>query len=649
MPRPKKAVLPHFTLNPAKIIAACLLILVLTLGIYGQTFNHSFVEFDDPIYVTENHMVRSGITWGGTVWAFKTFHSAEWIPLTWLSYMLDYELYGQNSGAFHLSNAGIHLASVLLLFLILASMTGALYRSAAVAVLFAAHPLRVESVAWIAERKDVLSMLFLMLTLKAYEIYARQLQKKYYGIILIFLAFGLMSKPVLITLPFALLLLDYWPLGRLQTRNDFLPLLREKIPMMGLAVISGILNFAAVSVAGELIAVEFLSLGVRIQNAVVAYGRYLEKTFWPANLTYFYSYQSFSLIKVTGYFIVLSALSWFAVKIRKKYPMILVGWLWFLGMLFPMIGIVQAGIQSMADRYTYVPHIGLLAAFVWGAAVILERLKVPAILRAGGFAVIAAALAFLSWKQTAYWKNFFLLSTHAISVTNNNYIAHENLAYELVKQKRYEEARAHYRKAVEIEPHRVRSLYNLGLISLGQGDYSNAREYFLQALAKQPNHIEVLTGLGLAASKSNQLSQATEYFLKALSLNSAYVPARKGAAYSYLQLNMPQQAQYYIDPLRDELGERDPEILILQGLLAGLKQDHEGAVKIYLRILEKNPGNAEALFALGNSYLSLGDYFNAILHYEKLLQIEPHHPSAREKLKIAMSRLQNTDKIQEAS
>lgn len=631
------------------MIAVSILLIILTLGIYGQTLNHRFINFDVPIYVTENTMVQAGITGPGVLRALTTFESAEWMPLTWLSYMLDYEFFGLDSGAFHLSNVLFHLLSVVLLFLILSEMTGSLYRAAAVTLLFAVHPLRVESVVWIAERKDVLSMFFFLLTLKAYDAFAKNpSQKPMYGVMLTFFALGLMSKAMLITVPFLLLLLDYWPLGRLKTGRDFSVLLREKMPMMILAAAAGILNFAAVKAAGGMASLESLPFTDRLQNALVCYGRYLKKTFWPVNLAHFYPYQKqyLTLAVVTAAVLILAAITLAALKTRKKNPAILTGWLWFLGTLVPVIGLIQAGTQSMADRYTYIPHIGLFLAMVWAAASVLDRWKIPLYLRAAGFVIILMPLTWLSWKQVSYWQNSIVLNKRAMSVTKGNYIAHENMAFALAKRKRYDESREYYEKALQIEPNRVRNLYNLGLLALNQGEYPEARDFFLKVLEARPGNLEALNGLGVADLKTNQPEEAIKYFMEALSLNRRYIPARKGLAYAYIQTGQLREARYHLNILMQEAGQKDSDVLVLAGLLTGSEGNYEDSIVVYEKILEQHPRNVDALFAAGNSHLNLREFAKAISYFERALQVNPDLPNVHKNLGIAFGKQGDTAKAE---
>ncbi len=633
--------------NP-KVIGVCVLLTLLTLGIYGQTAWHLFTNFDVPVYVTENPIVQKGLTWHGIRWALSTFKSAEWMPLTWLSYMTDFELAGLDSGAFHLSNVFIHLAGVVLLFLIFFELTGGFYASAALALLFAAHPLRVESVAWIAERKDVLSLFFLLLTLKAYERYIHSVQKKFYYLMLIFFVFGLMSKAVLITLPFAFLLFDYWPFGRLKSRFDFLPLLKEKIPMFFFAAFTGVLNFIAVKQAGGITSLELLPLTDRIRNALVSYVEYIRKTFWPVDLAHFYPYQkqNLTMLTVSAAALLLIFLSGAAIKMRKKNPAVFVGWLWYLGTLVPMIGIIQAGTQSMADRYTYIPHIGLGLALIGVVTAELERWKVPKGLRALLFVCVLAPLTLSSWKQVKHWRNSFRLNQYAMTAVGGNYVAHENLAFVFAKNKRYEEAREHYQKALQIEPSRIRNLYNLGLLALKETKYSEAQNYFLQALEVRPGNAELLNSLGVTAMKTKQYARAKEYFMQALTASPEYVPARKGLAYVYIQSENPQEAYYHLGILIKEAGENDPDVLILKGMLAGLEQDYEKAIRVYQKIVELNPNNIEALFALGNSYLNLQKYAEAASFYEHALQLDVNLPNVHKNLGIALGKQNEFEKAE---
>ena len=399
--------------NKIKLLIV-LLLTIITIAAYRQLTECDFISFDDNLYVTENRQVQSGITIEGIVWAFTTFYAGNWHPITWLSHMLDCELYGLNPMGHHWTNLLFHMANTLILFLIFQKMTGAIWKSAFVAALFAIHPLHVESVAWVAERKDVLSALFSLLIIIAYYRYVNIPNISNYLLIILFLSLGLMAKPMLVTMPFVLLLLDFWPLKRLnlslqgsQTSN-LMPLIQEKIPLFILVTVSIILTFLAQQSRGAVQSLELTPINYRIANALIAYSDYLIKAIWPHNLSVFYPHLGINqpIWKVVSSTLFLIGTCFLAIKGSKKYPYILVGLLWYIITLVPVIGLIQVGAQSMADRYTYIPLTGLFIIFTWGMHDLLSKNEryLNSILSLSAV-IIISALSLISFNQVKHWKN----------------------------------------------------------------------------------------------------------------------------------------------------------------------------------------------------------------------------------------------------
>jgi hypothetical protein len=441
-----------------------------TLAVYWQVQGHAFVTYDDYQYVVENPHVRHGLTLRGIAWAFTTGYASNWHPLTWLSHMLDCTLYGLNPMGHHVNSLLLHLANTLLLFWVLRRMTTALWRSAFVAALFALHPLHVESVAWVAERKDLLSTLFWMMTMGAYALYVERPGLGRYLFTLLLFALGLMAKPMLVTLPFVLLLLDYWPLGR--RHHPPLRLIREKLPFFALTAISSMITFSVQKSWGAVIFT--LPLKDRIANALVSYVTYIAKTIWPANLACFYPHplDTLPLWQVGGSLLLLVSISVFVIRARQRCPYLPVGWFWYLGTLVPVIGLVQVGAQAMADRYTYVPLIGLFLITAWTAAEVGS--KGSALRMSLWVGMLIPFLAVGSWLQAQSWQTSVTLFEHTLTVTRNNLIAHNNLGNNpnhatshnnlgsvFMQQGRLQEAIAHLSKAVQIDPEMQEARYNL--------------------------------------------------------------------------------------------------------------------------------------------------------------------------------------------
>jgi protein O-mannosyl-transferase len=467
--------------NPIGIILA-----VMVLVVFWNVPSFSFINYDDTIYVTRNSHVLSGLGWGNVVWAFTTLEAGFWHPLTWLSLMLDYELYGLHAGGYHWTNVLLHIGNTLLLFWALARMTGAPWRSGIVAALFALHPLHVESVAWVAQRKDVLSTFFWMLTLVWYARYVERPVWWRYVMVLGAFILGLMSKPMLVTLPFVLLLLDYWPLNRLRMGGVFVAekagrfeerslsyLLAEKIPLIVLSLLSIGLTFHAEKGVGAVVTFQMLSWDARIANAFISYITYIGKMFWPVNLAVFYPHPGTWPPWLIGFSVLVLALftslTLFSIK---KHPFAVVGWFWYLATLVPMIGLVQIGAHALADRYTYVPLIGLFIVLAWAMpdGIKLQWRQYAA---AVSFTILIL-LGYLSSLQTGYWLNDLTLFRHAIDVTRDNYVAESIYGSALMEKGRTQEALRHFRRSLQIKPNYEPVYYNMASFYQKMGKYDEA-------------------------------------------------------------------------------------------------------------------------------------------------------------------------------
>ncbi|MBW1896674.1 MAG: glycosyltransferase family 39 protein, partial [Deltaproteobacteria bacterium] len=451
-------------------VAVLIGLTLLTFLVFWQVTSHEFVIFDDEVYVTQNDEVQKGLSWDGVAWAFTTTHANFWHPLTWLSHMLDCRLFGLNPAGHHLTSLLLHIANTLLLFLVFHRMTGALWPSAFVAALFACHPLHVESVAWVSERKDVLSTLFWMLTLGAYVRYVEHPRGRAYLLAVVFFSLGLMAKPMLVTLPFVLLLLDYWPLDRLDfgqqshrpgdqaghpgyPKSSFFHLLLEKVPFLVLSAVSCIVAYTAQAHGGAIKSSGVFSIDVRIANALISYVSYLEKTFWPHHLAVFYPHPgTWPVWQIAGAGLLLVSISALVLLGMRKKPYLTLGWFWYLGTLVPVIGLVQVGIHAMADRYTYVPLIGVFIMIAWGLQDIAKRWRPQRVVLGLSAAAVICAFTISSARQLNHWQNSSTLFQHALNVTEDNYGAHNNLGLALAQRGKLDEAIDHYLRALEIKP-----------------------------------------------------------------------------------------------------------------------------------------------------------------------------------------------------
>ncbi len=569
---------PTVGLNDRWLVpGVCFFLAAIIWVVFGQTLGHEFVNYDDDFYVYDNPAVTRGLNLKGVEWAFTHRVCANWHPLTMLTHMLDCQLYGLNAGGHHLTNVLLHTASVILLFLVLRRMTGFLWRSAFVAAVFAIHPLRVESVAWVAERKDVLSGLFFMLTLWAYTRYGqgrssverrgssagtsslaldpRPSTLSYY-LVLVFFALGLLCKPMLVTVPFVLLLLDYWPLGRvtsgewqvtrfripvpqLSTLNQ---LLLEKLPLFGLAVVSCVVTIVAQHEAIQ--SFERFSLPVRLGNAVISYVAYLGQMFWPTGLAVLYPFtaRDIGFLAVVLSLVLLAGISAGVFILCRRRPYFLTGWLWYLIMLVPVIGIVQVGAQARADRYTYLPQIGLYVWLTWAAAEGCAGRRYRRVVLGGLATGILAALMFCARAQTPYWRNSETLWTQTLACTSDNAIGHNNFGNALLKAGHEDEAIAHFQTALEINPDFAEAHNNLGNFLFQKGNVDEAIVRYQRALEINPDYAVAHYNLGNALIKKGSLDEAIAHLQKALQINPDYAEAHNNLGYALIQKRIVDEA-----------------------------------------------------------------------------------------------------------
>jgi Tfp pilus assembly protein PilF len=503
-------------------------LVVLTVLAYSHVFKSGFVVFDDDDYVTANQHIQH-LTWKNLGWAFNIGYAANWHPLTWMSHMMDYRLFGPNPAGHHAINLILHILNSLLVLMVLRRMTGSLWRSAFVAGLFAVHPLHVESVAWIAERKDVLSTLFWLLTMGAYVLYAEKPALKRYLPVVFLYALGLMAKPMLVTLPLVLLLLDYWPLSRVRKEWS---IVWEKLPLLLLAAGASVLTILAQN-KGAIQSLDTLSLADRIANVPISYVRYIEKMFWPSGLAVFYPHPHEPLLswKVVGSALLLFGLTTAIFMAARKRPYLGIGWLWYLITLVPVIGVLQVGVQAMADRYTYIPLIGLFIAVVWLIPdSLIEAKRVgdgekgrggekPRIAVAAVACTIIAVLAIATFTQVEYWQDRETLFRHATEVTEGNYMAHMNLGLALSEQGRSEEAIENYRKAIAIQPKwNAGGHYDIAMNLWDLGDLNGAMVELRETLRFDPKFAQAHCNLGLALKEQNKIDEAIKEYREAIRL-----------------------------------------------------------------------------------------------------------------------------------
>jgi tetratricopeptide (TPR) repeat protein len=588
---------------------------LLTLTTFAGVTDLGFV-WDDEEYVTSNQAIANGVDGDAVLWAFTAGHSANWHPVTWLSHALDVELFGLEPAGHHRTSLLIHMHSAMLLFLVLRRMTGSVWSSAAVAAVFAVHPLRVESVAWVSERKDVLSVLFFLATLGAYAWYVRRRSVARLVVALVLFALGLMSKQMLVTLPFVLLLLDVWPLGRLplpwlggggdqmepdrgaDARAPQSPwkVVAEKLPFMALAAAGAVVATVAQARGGAVGSFEAFPLASRLGNAVVSTVAYIGKLFWPRELAVIYPYRiDVPWWQVALAAAVLLAATIWAIRSLPTRPYVAVGWFWYLGTLVPVIGLVQVGEQAMADRYTYIPGIGLLILVCWLVPDLLRRFEIAPAALASAVAVVVAALAVLTDRQIEHWKSNEALFTHALEVTSGNTLAHVNLGMERVRQGRLEDAVPHFRAAVEIDPDHALAHNNLGMAALRQGVVDQAVVHLEKAVSGESGQAMYRVNLAMALAASGDLERAREQFGQARRLDP------RGS-----------HAEHELGTLMYRLGTT----LLQQKQLKGCEVLLTGATRLQAEL----PG---AFVGLGHASLAAGDVTAALGHYERAVALNP--------------------------
>ena len=669
--------------NPANrtrtLVLICLVLATVTAAVYWPVHNQGFLWLDDPGYVTDNPHVLKGISWEGIVWAFTSSHAHNWHPLTWVSHMADCQLFGTNAGGHHVVNVGCHVLNSLLLFLFLTNTTGAVWRSAFVAGLFAWHPLHVESVAWVAERKDVLSTFWGLLTLWAYARYTAGSKVRspksrvFYGLALVLFAFGLMSKPMLVTWPFVLLLLDVWPLRRVQIAafgaqiQTLKPLVWEKLPFFALSAISCVLTMIAQR--DSVASLNSLPLWSRVANAIVSYVRYLAKTVWPANLAIFYPHPENTFSgsgpwpgwQIIGAATLLVAMCAIAVRALRTRPYVTVGWFWYLGTLLPAIGLVQVGEQAMADRYTYVPLIGIFIVIIWSlvelAGTSRSRRLAVAITAVATLVVCAAATRI----QLRYWRDSRTLFQHAVRATSGSYVAfhalgtlallagetdeaiaqyrlavqinprngdaRNNLGFALARAGRQEEAIATYQTALQIDPAFGKARNNLGVALVSVGRTDEAVRQFLEALKGNPRDAATHNNLGRVLVLQGKIDDAITHYQAALAIDPQFAQTHLNLGRALaLQGKRAEAIAHYSEAVRLQ-----PDFIeAREGLATALSQagQHDEAARQYSELLQLMPDNPNILCNLALALVMAGQPVEAVRHYREAIRLRPDWPVA---------------------
>lgn len=640
------------------ITAVCVVLVLANLLVYLQVRNFDFVSYDDGVYVYENAHVQKGLAADSILWAFTTGQGGNWHPLTWLSLMLDCTIFGTKPGWMHLTSLLLHIANTLLLFAVLKSATSRLWPSAFVAAAFALHPMHVESVAWVAERKDVLSTLFLLLTLAAYVGYARRGGRWRYLLTLVLFAAGLMAKPMLVTLPLLLLLVDHWPLDRLAApaakpsgkktatispSKTWRSLIIEKVPFLVLAAIFSIVTFLVQQGSGAVPDIDLVPLHIRLANALLSYGRYIGLLFCPAGLAPFYPLGS---ANINAWLLMLSvlaigAVSLLAFRYRQTHRYLLTGWLWFVISLIPVIGLIQVGAQSMADRYTYIPYIGLFLVVAWGLPDLLAAWPARKVILAALAVISLSVSGMLAFRQVSYWRDSLTLFTRAINVTRNNAIMLYNRGVVLVKAGRMLEAIEDFKSSIRIRPDQADSYCNLGIAQSLLGRWQDAMEAYKQATVVKPGYAIAYYNLGTAYGNLDRWQEAAQAYARAAQFDPGYADAyyNLGCAYGALS-KWPDAIIAYNAALKLK-----PEYIGAYNNL-GIAYENLGrtqeAVQAYRQAAMLAPDNAQLQYALANNLVLQGSYDEAIERYRIAMRLKPGWPDCMNSLAFVIAATNGT-------
>ncbi|MGA2678310.1 MAG: tetratricopeptide repeat protein [Sedimentisphaerales bacterium] len=664
------------------IIGLCLLLIAGILAVYAQTAGFEFVSYDDPFYVTGNPQVPEGLTLGGIKWAFTTRHTGNWIPLVWLSLMFDRTIFGFWAGGFHLVNVAFHIANTILLFWVLKRYTKAVWASFFVAALFALHPLHVESVAWVTERKDVLSTMFWLLTMLAYLRYVEIPSARRYVIVCVVFALGLMSKSMLVTLPFVLLLMDYWPLKRIwpEEKSNGVTigrLILEKAPLFILSATSCMITFIAQKTVGAMNMLGVIPGGNRIDNALVSYCDYIFKMFLPVGLANIYPHPVNEIpgLKVAVSLAVLVVISIVVIFLRRR-RYLLVGWLWYLGTLVPVVGFVQVGLQARADRYTYIPLTGIFIMLVWLAGDILAQRRLGRTLAGVGGAVILVVLGVVTFVQVGYWRNSMTLFTHAAAVTANNTVAYNALGVYYYGKGDYESAMRELEIVLNIDANNAAARNVLGVCYAGKGDYESAMREFETVLRIDANDATAIYNVARWKAINGETDEAIKGYKRVL----AIVPGNTDAYISLAMIesnrgNFERAMDLYRDALKyhHENGDLHSQLgsLLLQtgrvdeavkeletavklkensaiygklGMVMLTKGDADKAARYFNRAIKLDPANAEVHYNLGNAFLAQNMLAKAVSEYEMAVKVNPNYAKAYGNLGLAFAQMGQIDK-----
>ena len=652
--------------NKTLKVAICIFLMVATFGVYSQIQDHEFINFDDNKLVTESSIVQAGLTYESIIRVFTTTHFDGWAPITSISYMLDYQLYGLNSKGYLLTNLFFHIVNSLLLFFILSRMTSAIWQSAFVAVVFALHPLNVESVAWVAERKNVLSTFFLLLTLWAYISYAEKPAAKRYSLVFLLFAFALMSKSMVVTLPFVLLLLDYWPLERFKLgrrerefkiaqkdkyfngEKNISKLILEKFPLLILSALCSITTLILFEKNGEPVAQDPVSILTILTNVVIAYFEYLWKMLWPKGLAILYAHPGNTLAVWKGVLcgIALLVITTISIKLIRKAPYFVVGWFWYLGTLIPVIGFIPLGQHLIADRYTYLPLIGIFIIIAWGVPELLKEWHYRKNVLKASAGILILTLMPITWIQVSQWKSSITVFKHAIKVTDKKYpdfsVAHNNLGNALVAEGNNKEAISHYKMAIKLKPDYAKAYSNLGIALVAEGKNKEAISHYKMAIKIIPDYAMAYSNLGHSLVTEGKIEEAISHYNRAIKLNPDFDQAYNNLGIALVAEGKIEEAiSHYkraikLNPDFAQAYNNLGNALVAEGKI-------EEAISHYKRAIKLNPDFAQAHYNLGNVLVAEGKIEEVISHYKRAIKLNPDFAQAYNNLGAAMLNAKMTE------
>lgn len=644
---------------PNRILLICAILVLGTFALFWPVKQYEFIGYDDPAYITQNPYVQAGLTKESIAWAFGNVASEAtyWHPLSWMSHMLDCQLFGLNAGAHHMVSVGFHAVNAMLLFFLLSRLTGSTWRSAAVAAIFAWHPIQVESVAWVTERKNLLSTLFFLLTLLAYRRYSSRtsqngnpllgLRTGAYWLVALLFAFGLMSKPMLVTLPCVLLLLDVWPLRRLDLTSSerfrtARLLFAEKLPLFVLSAVSSWITIRAHQHLDIVVTGTQVPFDIRIANAALSYITYVAKVLWPSDLAVIYPYPTvwpISQFAMTA--LLLMAITALLFGLRKGRPHLLFGWFWFLGTLVPVIGVLQVGSQPMADRFIYVPIIGLLVLAVWGVAELLQKVKSVRPVAIATFMLIAGASLAVARHHLQYWQNSIALFERAISVTSKNSVSHYNLGLAYSMKGDLTKAKNHYAKALEISPKYIDAQNNLAATLLSEGRVDEAVAEYEKLFKTAPNHPLANYNFGLALERKNDLAGAAAHYKKTVEADHSNLEAFQKLINALGRSGQIPEANRYLG----QMLEKNPKSALAHVAVANIYMEQNrlpDAVPVLKKAVEIDPTQPEAHYQLGAVNAMMGKFEESLVHFSEAVRLKPTLTEAHFSLGMAYAQLGRT-------